>query len=76
MLDSILEPNDTRPQLRVMAYTKKDFGRELLNELAETSDVYEIARWTFTGFLDTRDFGSGVQEAIMEVIVIEEGPRI
>lgn len=57
-----------------MRYTLKDFGTDLLNEVGRGYDVVRLARWAMRLYSDRcRDFEEGVKDAVMEVVVMEEG---
>ena len=59
-----------------MTYAKRDFGTDLLNEVNRGFDVVRLAGWAMRLYSDRiREFGDGVKDAVMEVVVMEEGPE-
>ena len=59
-----------------MSYTKKDFALGLTQQLRSHYDVVKMARWAFREFLDhTKELETGLEEEIMKVVSMEEGPQ-
>ena len=59
-----------------MTYTKRDFGTDLLHEVNRGFDVVRLAGWAMRLYSDRiRECGDGVKDAVMEVVVMEEGPE-
>jgi hypothetical protein len=57
-------------------YTKRDFGHELEVQLLREVDVLALSHWAYRVYLDNvHDLEPGVEEAIMAVVVMEEGPE-
>ena len=58
-----------------MSLTRAELGERLKTELERTSDVSKISDWAHCLYLDHHEFGSGVYEALMELIAMQEGPE-
>lgn len=59
-----------------MKYTKKDFAEDVLREIGNGFDVVRLARWAMRLYsCRIRDLDAGVKEAIMDVVVMAEGPE-
>ena len=59
-----------------MTYTKRNFGSDLLNEVNRGYDVVRLARWAMRLRSDRiREFDEGVKDAVMDIVVMEEGPE-
>ncbi len=59
-----------------MKYTKKAFAEDLLREIDKGFDVVRLARWAMRLYSDrVRDLDAGVKDAMMDVVVMEEGPE-
>jgi len=59
-----------------MTYTKREFATDLLNEVNRGFDVVRLARWAMRLYSDRiRELDDGVKDAVMDVVVMEEGPE-
>lgn len=59
-----------------MSYSKKDFARELIAELDREYDVVRLARWAMHSYYQhSHELEDDVQNEIMAVVVMEEGPE-
>jgi|694.fasta_scaffold131846_4 hypothetical protein len=59
-----------------MSYTRQNFGKELLERLAATSDPVALARWAYSKYMEhLRELEPGLKALIMKLVVMEEGPE-
>ena len=59
-----------------MRYALQDFGQDLLQELEQGFNVVRLSRWAMRLYSDPdRDHNDAVDDAVMEVVVMEEGPE-
>lgn len=58
-------------------YSSRDFGRELLAEIAHGYDPVRIARWAFSKIMDpdTKIENAELYHTIITVVAMEEGPE-
>lgn len=57
-----------------MTYLKKQFARELREQLHLGYDVKRISRWAFDIHFKYCDkFEPGLRDAVMEIVIMEEG---
>jgi hypothetical protein len=56
-------------------YTKEEFGKELEQELTNEFNVIQLARWAFDKYLKHIETEDDLNEIIMQIVVMEEGPE-
>jgi hypothetical protein len=60
-----------------MKYSSRDFGRELLAEIARGYEPVRIARWAFSKIMDPdiKIESAELHHTIITVVAMEEGPE-
>jgi len=57
-------------------YTRRDFGAALETAVLREVNLVALSKWAYRIFLDNvHDLEPGARDAIMRVVVIEEGPE-
>lgn len=57
-----------------MIYTRKQFGKDLAEQLSSGYDTRRLSRWAFKQYLDC-ELEKGLQSEMMTIIAMEEGPE-
>jgi hypothetical protein len=59
-----------------MTYTREDFGRALIAELARGYDVVRLSRWAMSVYMKRcQETDAELDKAIMGIVAMEEGPE-
>jgi hypothetical protein len=57
------------------AYTRRSLGIDLQRLLREQPSVQAIARWAHLAYLDLRERDADVNDVLMSLIAMDEGPE-
>lgn len=58
-----------------MTYRRSDFASGLRAQLGAGYDVERIAKWAYLESLDSRNLEEGLDELILQVVAMAEGPE-
>ncbi len=66
--------SSNREGFEAMTYTKKDFGKELLDQISNGYDILKVARWAHNRYMSFGiEVDESVQQIVLQIVAMEEG---